>query len=313
MMLGLLVMPVAFSASILLVCGVFYSGWAEADGLTKEDIPKQHVVHSVNGTVSANCDLDSDIKRRLVGLFSASDSVSFSGTLLLEYNNKREFIKVTSADEQGRASLFRLSREISNSPHLVSLISASRRAPCALAPYYVFSVETGHVVAGRAAYRLTIRPRDALRLGYVMDVDDDNHTPLRVVTVAPEGKVLERFEFADIVFSVPVAIASAGFDSTEEPQQPYFGLMDFPPGFSIIAQGVIPDNYLVLSDGLSAVSVFLEPRPQALLDGEGVVLHGATLVYTSGVLDNYLVTVLGEVPITTARLLADAVRISSSH
>ena len=47
------------------------------------------------------------------------------------------------------------------------------------------------------------------------------------------------------------------------------------------------------------------------MPGEGAVQHGSTVSYTRGISmrgQKVLVTVLGEIPLTTARLVADAVR-----
>ena len=67
----------------------------------------------------------------------------------------------------------------------------------------------------------------------------------------------------------------------------------------------------VVSDGLSTASVFVEPLPAGAPAGEGAVIEGATLTYTRGVASpegRLLISVLGEVPVVTARLLADTVR-----
>jgi len=67
----------------------------------------------------------------------------------------------------------------------------------------------------------------------------------------------------------------------------------------------------VVSDGLAMASVFVEPLPLSAPFGEGLVTHGATLTYTRGVrtaAGGMLISVLGEIPLVTARLLADAVR-----
>ena len=58
-------------------------------------------------------------------------------------------------------------------------------------------------------------------------------------------------------------------------------------------------------------SVFVEPLPAGAPVGEGAIIEGATLTYTRGVRSGsggLLISVLGEVPFVTARLLADAVR-----
>ncbi|MFN2328743.1 MAG: MucB/RseB C-terminal domain-containing protein [Chromatocurvus sp.] len=66
------------------------------------------------------------------------------------------------------------------------------------------------------------------------------------------------------------------------------------------------------TDGMASFSVFLEPMGQALQAGEGAVREGSTLAYTRGMAvagSMVLVTVIGEVPVNTARIVADSVRL----
>jgi len=258
---------------------------------------------------NATCGLAIDVQTRLDQVLAAADTAAYTGTLLIEYNNDREFIGVNSADDSGRGSFLRLSREANGNPETVSPMTPIARSACALAPFYGFNIERGQVVAGREAYRLTVRPKDTLRLGYVMDIDSEYHLPLRVVTATPDGQVLERFEFADIQFQN----ATQAPTYSVEPEPIHYTFAALPPGFTVIGEGEItraaaPVEFLVVSDGLASVSVFVEPRPRSLANGEGVVLRGATIAYSRGTSDDHLITVLGEVPVTTARLLADAVR-----
>jgi len=257
----------------------------------------------------SECGLRPELERALNQVFSAADTVAYTGTLLIEFNNDREFIGVNSADGTGRGSFLRLSREANGSPLVIDRSYGADRMVCSLTPFYGFNIEAGQVVAGREAYRLTVRPKDTLRLGYVMDVDSEHHLPLRVVTATPDGQVLERFEFADIQF-LPTPEAAPAQTSAG---QSSFSFAALPPGFAVIQEGTLnsaatPVEFMVVSDGLASVSVFVESRPRSLADGEGVVLRGATIAYSRGAGGNRLITVLGEVPITTARLLADAVR-----
>jgi sigma-E factor negative regulatory protein RseB len=87
-------------------------------------------------------------------------------------------------------------------------------------------------------------------------------------------------------------------------------LTSLPPGYRKITElkrsvGATPDvGQIVVSDGLAAVSVFIEPlgarAGQAQL---GLARHGALNVYTRK-LENHLVTVVGEVPAESVRQIA---------
>jgi sigma-E factor negative regulatory protein RseB len=64
------------------------------------------------------------------------------------------------------------------------------------------------------------------------------------------------------------------------------------------------------TDGLAVFSVFMEELGREIRPGEGVVRNGGTVSYTRG-MDvagrPVLVTVIGEVPVNTARMVADSV------
>jgi sigma-E factor negative regulatory protein RseB len=64
---------------------------------------------------------------------------------------------------------------------------------------------------------------------------------------------------------------------------------------------------MVLSDGLAAVSVFIEPATgKPAVSQTGLVRQGATNVYVRSV-GNYWVTVVGEAPAESVKYIADAV------
>ena len=254
---------------------------------------------------ASDCPISHETQMHVDAMLGAASRVDYRGTLLVEYGKDREFIAVNSAQSRGEASLMRLNKTTTQGLETVQLLPMSTQSACALSKYYAFALEPEQHVAGRNTVRLTVRPRDTLRLGYVMDVDKATGVPLRVVTATPDGQVLERFEFAQFEVSGPAQPVSQTASPVNAKQ---FTFATLPPGFRVVAEGSEPTVHQVLSDGLASVSVFIEHQPRALAAGEGVALRGSTLAYTRGTPDRHLITVMGEVPITTARLLADAVR-----
>lgn len=251
------------------------------------------------------CNLSAALQDAVNGYLS-STGTRYSGTLLVEYAGEREFLDVRATDN-GASVYFRRLNGIADSPErAITAGAAEPRDACELNAYYSFIAEPGRAVAGRATYRLTVRPRDTLRLAQILDIDAESHVALRGVTVSPEGAVLERYEFATIAFELaPQSLAN----DTENPPARY-RFTALPPGFKIVGQGRNPVDFMVLSDGLATASVFVELQPRSLPSGEGMVLRGATLTFTHGVAASLLVTVVGEIPVATARLLAEAVRVS---
>ena len=253
------------------------------------------------------CGLSGDVVSRVTGMLSAAETSAYRGTLLVEYAGNREFVAVEGTGSSGLITFRHLNRSADAAPETGAISRLPRVGLCELAAYYGFASDPGQPVAGRQTYRLTVRPKDTLRLGYVMDVDQATHVPLRVVTLTSEGQLLERFEFAEFAALEKTPELQEATPVLKVKQGPH-RLASLPPGFSIIASGHDPVEHWVLSDGLAALSIYIEPRPDKLSPGEGVVVTGATLAYTRGSFDRQLITVVGEVPLTTARLVAESVR-----
>lgn len=68
-----------------------------------------------------------------------------------------------------------------------------------------------------------------------------------------------------------------------------------------------PVTQIVYSDGLSAISIFIEPDDHDEHDVDGLSSRGAVNLYHK-VLDQHLITIVGEVPPHTVMQVADSVR-----
>ena len=83
-----------------------------------------------------------------------------------------------------------------------------------------------------------------------------------------------------------------------------------PQGF-VITQGESSSPWdKTFTDGLAVFTVFLEQLPELPQPGEGRARQGGTTAYTRGMNVSgqpVLVTVLGEVPMNTARMVADSI------
>ena len=200
-------------------------------------------------------------------------------------------------------------------------------------------------VAARPAVRLSVTPKDHDRFGYRLSLDEATGLLLRSELRDGEGANLEIFQFTSLRVGDDVALAdldpstTGGVmhhlsppDSPPEPlsertadgvddradETPAWRVRWVPSGFrmtsaharrSAQAEGPGTVSTLVYSDGLAAFSVFIEDLPRG---GAGSVVsrRGATVVLThlaSGGGGEHLVTVVGEVPVATARRVAAGV------
>ena len=266
---------------------------------------------------SRACDLDSPAKQLLNKMLQAPFSLAFEGTVLYERAQGRQFLTVTWPHAAGTGVLRRMNAEADPVAEPWPAPIDSPRRICDVIQVYVPDLESGPVIAGRQTQRLTLRPRDTLRLAHRIDVDAETGMALAMATAGPEGQMLERYEYAAIDYVVTApdkALVNA-------PPAAYLPGRSVVPGYFLVSQD--PDSAVfVVSDGLATASIFVEPLPLGAPLGEGAIIEGATLTYTRGTASGLpggadarsggkrglLISVLGEVPLVTARLLADAVR-----
>lgn len=206
---------------------------------------------------------------------------------------------------------------------LLRLGQQLRGGQCGIADHYRFAVGEGERIAGRKSVRIRIEPRDMYRFGYVMELDRDTGLLLKTATLGRGSKVLERFQFADLSLEA-VLPPDADTEVVHEAEHPVPGhdlpaarlsrpwaVAWLPGGFTGTDDAGGLAGRRTYTDGLAVFSVFLEELEREMRPGEGVVQRGSTLSYTRGMRlagSPVLVTVVGEVPVNTARMVADSLR-----
>lgn len=199
---------------------------------------------------------------------------------------------------------------------------------CELADVYRFRVSKGEMVAGRDAIRLRAEPLDMYRFGYVFELDRETALTLKSTTLSADQRVLEQFQFASLQMVArssdsPNAGQGASRQSATEPMDassdapmpnrmgPKWEPSWVPEGFAATSETPMESQRKSYTDGLSSFSVFIEPLTVPINPGEGVEREGSTVAYTRCIEANQnpvLVTVVGEIPTNTARMVADSVR-----
>lgn len=183
--------------------------------------------------------------------------------------------------------------------------------------------DTPQRVAGRDCHELTLAPRDAQRYGYKLCADRASGLLLRAQTVGPEGVLTQVvFNTLDIGKDVSSDALSPGWNTkgwkrvdvsvTPVDLAAEGWRIPLPAGYAPLTQVVRrmkaghPAKQLVASDGLSAISVFIEDYDPAAdsASASRLVRDGSVSAYRKRVGDHWL-TVLGEVPVETVRALAD--------
>ncbi len=191
-------------------------------------------------------------------------------------------------------------------------------------------------VAGQATEVIAIRPTDEFRYGYRLWLDRERAMPLKYELIDEAGTAIEQTLFTEIQFSdriesseVEPSIVMDSFvwrgdgggtakdDAGTAPAAPEsrggWGAGEMPAGFALTAvesrraDGGSGMEHLVYTDGLAAVSVFIEADIDEAEAQAGMSEMGSVNAYTTTV-DGYVVTAIGDVPMRTARMIALSVQ-----
>lgn len=201
---------------------------------------------------------------------------------------------------------------------------------------------------GWTARRISLEPRDALRYGYRFWLDEKTALPLKTQLVSNTGEVIEETNFLSLTFPESISdeqlkpkVDPSGFIYMKRNEQVYTpGLKTvfrprselLPAGFRVTlftspeeeAKAPGPRTRFIVTDGIAWVTVVVEqkernpglhdvqgPRDRSRVARnarpDGVAVMGATSAYVAKV-DDFTITVLGEVPPATVKAIAEAVR-----
>ena len=195
----------------------------------------------------------------------------------------------------------------------------------ALARHYDISLGQADRVAGLDCQTVKLTPKDNLRYGHTLYADMKTGMLLKAETLDAKGEVIEQFSFTEFrVGAVPrerlkTRHATQAWRVEDSGATPAnlagagWGLSSELPGFRKVTElrrrvgeaGSV--GQVVYSDGLAAVSVFIEP-----LEGRrdpvrtGLASIGAIHIYTREVA-RHMVTVVGEAPAASVQRIANAV------
>jgi sigma-E factor negative regulatory protein RseB len=193
----------------------------------------------------------------------------------------------------------------------------------ALARHYDISLGETRRIAGYDCQAVVLSPRDNLRYGYKLYADVNTGMLLRAVTLDAAGEQIEQFSFTQLALGgvtrdmVRTRHASREWRVEDAAAAPArlagWSLSSELPGFHKVVElkrrmgESRSAGQVVYSDGLAAVSVFIES-----LEGRsdpvrpGLASMGAIHIYTREVA-NHVVTVVGEAPAASVQRIANAV------
>jgi len=195
-----------------------------------------------------------------------------------------------------------------------------------------YSVVVGDTdrVAGYDCQVITLVPKDRLRYGHEFCAEAGSGLPLRARTVSEKKLPLESFAFTEVKLGGRFSrdqVRSRYADKSRNwkvdhstlvlsdvPADTGWTLTRQPTGFkkltelkrSIAGRATVV-SHIVYSDGLAAISVFIEPLPKGR-PVQSLSHQGAVNIYVRPVAD-HMVTVLGETPAATVMQVANSLEL----
>jgi sigma-E factor negative regulatory protein RseB len=275
----------------------------------------------------------------------ATRNLSYTGTFVYQHGGRSETSRITrlaSADTERLEVLDGMPRELVRTRDTVRCYlpeskvvkverrTADRAFPAllpeklgALAQHYDIALGETRRIGGYECKAVVLTPKDNLRYGYRLYADTASGMLVRAVTVDSAGNQIEQFMFTQLAIGhvtpemVKSRHAASGFRVEDAEAAPTrlagWSLSSELPGFHKVVELTRrmgeskPVGQMVYSDGLAAVSVFIEPL-QARRESArtGLASLGAIHIYTREVA-NHMVTVVGEAPAASVQRIANAV------
>lgn len=210
----------------------------------------------------------------------------------------------------------------------LDLVLGFNKPPAEIWQYYDAVIKGEERVAGRETTRIFMKPLDQHRYPHVFNVDNETGLMVKMLVLDQRGKPLERFHFVSLTFDdVSEKDLAPGIDHyvvvehdaekvETDSKQKKWQLAWIPAGFeaeSVVMKAWNPKRHeeaFMYSDGLAAFSVFIEPSDSSSQVTESTQIGSTSAVshYFSSSDEAYVVTVIGEIPMITARQIASAVR-----
>ena len=194
--------------------------------------------------------------------------------------------------------------------------------------YYTLKLGNTERITGRVAQLVIIKPTDQYRYGYRLWADVDSGLLLKADLLDNQDTVLEQFMFTQVNIGakIPASALAPGMtgksmvwyredgDTRNVSDKPGWSASQLPKGFRLSAHMTRrmpmrkqPVEHLVYTDGLAAVSVFIEKQEKGVKPFmQGPSRMGAVHAMSAQSGD-YQITTVGEVPAATVAFIGGSV------
>ena len=196
---------------------------------------------------------------------------------------------------------------------------------------YDISLGRNGRIADRDAQLIAISPRDQYRYGYYLWADSKTGLVLAADLINTQGQAIERFMFTQISIGADIELSALRPRSEGKNMvwhrgsrhvaradlKPDWKVARLPKGFTLSASMIstmpmhnVPAEHMVFSDGLAAVSVFIEKMKKGKKAGMRGPSSMVAVHAFSTVIDDHRVTVVGEVPAATVAQIGGSLTVS---
>ena len=190
---------------------------------------------------------------------------------------------------------------------------------------YQFEIVGEENIAMRPSYIVAIQPKDNARYPRKIWIEKQQFLPLKVVVYDNSDVLLEQVVFTEIEVKKSLPFVDAKLLDAVYPAQPVqqiqtqssdqaaFVVTQLPTGFREVFfarkpmhNAEQPVDHLLLSDGFTSVSIYMENKMASMQPGLQSV--GAINSY-SRTINNFQLTVMGEVPAETVKFIAEGIKL----
>ena len=214
----------------------------------------------------------------------------------------------------------------SAAPHLLSALPSNFTE---FPQYYTFALAGQDRVAGRTTKVVHVDPRDKFRYGYRFWLDAETGLLLKSQVLAENGVPIEQLMFTSIEIVREISpellkseLKGERFTVTEDHGEdaaksgvalnwrvahPPLGFQSTGHNVRHVIAGGVPTHQIVLSDGLASLSVYIEKLDTSKKRFVGSSYIGAVNIHGI-VVHDHQVTVIGEVPAATVKMVADSIQ-----
>lgn len=257
----------------------------------------------------------------LAKMRSAVHTLNYTGTLVYSQGNELSNYQISHTLENGaeKESVVRLAQGANASDADVESFSLAKFQQVQPQMEEVYALDLGgqEFVANRSCQMVVARPRDKMRYLQRYCIEPETGMLLKYSLVDRSHRVVEQLMFTTLDIAVPtqaaMQLAAPANPATPAALPPAtdWVFASLPAGFQQVQDlrqeginGQPPIRQIILSDGMTSVSVFIAPPgAPSMLDSIGISA-GAMNIYATEVAQHQ-VTLVGEVPALTLQRISE--------